>query len=118
MIPGMETLHDVLRFIVSKLRGVASDQQVEQALTAIAAHEAGLPAASATPVSFAEAYPSAADQLSRLDTAIGQLAAQVSVQIGELAAQVHALSQPAQAPPTVPDPVPPAAFHQPEQGGF
>ena len=41
MIRSMETIYDVLRFIISKLRASATDLEIEQALNAIAAAEGG-----------------------------------------------------------------------------
>ena len=41
MIRSMETIYDVLRFVVSKLRNTATDLEIEQALNAIAAAEGG-----------------------------------------------------------------------------
>jgi hypothetical protein len=39
MIRSMETIYDVLRFVVSKLRASATDLEIQQALNVIAAAE-------------------------------------------------------------------------------
>lgn len=89
MIPGMNTIHDVLRFILSKLGGqAAAEADVARALAVVAAHEAahGQPSEPPTP-----------------DPAVAELAA-AQARIAELQAQVDAAG--------------PAPVHTPAQGGF
>lgn len=89
MIPGMNTIHDVLRFILSKLGGQqAAEQDIARALAVVAAHEAahGGPAEAPAP-----------------DPAVAELAA-AQAEIARLQALVDA--------------APPAPVHEPAQGGF
>lgn len=88
MIPGMNTIHDVLRFILGSLRAVASEQDIARAQAVIDAHEQAHGGPQEAPVP---------------DPAVAELAA-AKAQIAELQARLDA--------------APPAPVHVPEPGGF
>jgi hypothetical protein len=97
----MNTIHDVLRFIIARLRPVAAEQDIAAALAVIAAHEAAHGAPAPEPVPEQQPAPAGAEQLFAANARIAELEAQLA-------------AAPAQAP----APEPPAEQALPQQGGF